>query len=132
QAKLSGSWRAMRVFTIELVVDHVKGAWRPRSSERPGLALKLLDLAPQVVEAPCLEELHGLGKALVFELPEALLQQVIPLWIMLLSLQPSADSARTGALAASAGLDMRQEVAAAVQREALSAPSPTFRRCSFG
>ncbi|CAJ1390404.1 unnamed protein product [Effrenium voratum] len=50
----------------------------------PGLALKLLDLAPQVVEAggqgeaPCLEELHGLGKALVFELPEALLQQVIP------------------------------------------------------
>lgn len=98
--------------------------WRPRS--RCALALRLGEEPLTLLEGGQGEDVRGQGKALVFDLPEVLLEQTLPLWIMLLMLPDLM--VRSADLVASCCLDLRHEVAAALEGEG----APMFRRCHYG
>ncbi|CAK9107292.1 unnamed protein product [Durusdinium trenchii] len=113
----------MVMFTLELVMEELQG-WRPRS--RCALALRLGEEPLTLLEGGQGEDVRGQGKALVFDLPEVLLEQTLPLWIMLLMLPDLM--VRSADLVASCCLDLRHEVAAALEGEG----APMFRRCHYG
>mmetsp|Transcript_117348 Transcript_117348/g.203915 ORF Transcript_117348/g.203915 Transcript_117348/m.203915 type:complete len:376 (-) Transcript_117348:54-1181(-) len=115
---------------------------------RPALGLRLIDLAPVLIEAPVdasfgvsassRVKFGGRGKALAFELPSMPgdnLQtgppatSAMPLWLLALAKQPGTE---TSVLLASACVDLRGEIArAAADRCSGEAAACPFRRCAF-
>jgi len=136
------------LLTVELVAESLQGsagrAVSQKSPERqiPALGVRLLDLAPAVIEAPDTEafgasaesfvSFNGRGKALVVEMPIAASEaaEPIPLWLLALALQP-AGVTRSAVLLASACIDLRQEVLRAISVKGGTSAPCTFRRCSF-
>lgn len=139
------------LFTVELVADSLFGPISVAldtagpSPGRPALGFRLLDLPPSILEAP--EDgkevseavgnrfsFGGRGKALMIELPDAMLEacvEPIPLWLMVLVRDPERPT-NVATLVASACVDLRAEVdrAAGYRRQGLCAPCP-FQRCTF-
>lgn len=142
------------LFTVELIADRLLGpisaalASAGPSRGQPVLGLRLLDLQPSVLEPPAEEEIAdgpsgpsggrfsfgGRGKALMIELPDAMLAargEPMPLWLMLLVRDPDRPS-NVATLIASACVDIRTEVdrASSHGRQGACAPCP-FQRCTF-
>lgn len=138
------------LFTVELIADSLLGpisaalASAGPNRGQPVLGLRLLDLPPSVLEAPEEEEVAdgpsgrfrfgGRGKALMIELPDAMLEArggPMPLWLMLLVRDPERPS-NVATLIASACVDIRTEVdrASSHGRQGACAPCP-FQRCTF-
>jgi len=146
---------AGNLFTLELIAQSLKGSagaallniLKAKSADdgspgRPALGLRLLDLAPVLIEAPVGEvygssagscvAFGGRGKALVFELPGPVHghsnKEPLPLWLMVLSRQPDPEA--PSVLMASACVDFRGDMHAAATAGGASSPCP-FKRCSF-
>lgn len=136
------------LFTLELIADCLWGPSGSCSQEpeeeplQPALGIRVLDLPCFSIDAPEGEDFEdeedscisfaSRGKALVFELPEALIESgtPLPLWLMLLAKRGASVAAT---LLASACIDLRSEVLKAMQHErrgALAGPV-AFRSCSF-
>eukprot|EP00933_Yihiella_yeosuensis_P036104 TRINITY_DN29802_c0_g1_i1.p1 TRINITY_DN29802_c0_g1~~TRINITY_DN29802_c0_g1_i1.p1 ORF type:complete len:340 (-),score=71.00 TRINITY_DN29802_c0_g1_i1:19-1038(-) len=141
---------ASQRFTLELIAEALHGsAGTAFARQTPAIGLRLLDLSPAVIEAQDGQafgtsqssrvSFRGRGKALVFELPEAMLleesQQPLPLWLMALAKESKVSEVPGSAvLLASACVDLRQEVEwalASLKKGVRSAPINSFRRCSF-
>lgn len=139
------------VFALEVVVDHVTVQHAQSTSNassndlRPALGIRFLDLPAVVIDAPDGQgfpiaeghiPFHGRGKALLFELPQTVVETnshvPLPLWLTTLARPKHAVRPEQAFLVASACLDMRKEAAsAAVGRPStLDSPVP-YRACNI-
>lgn len=140
------------VLALEVVADHVtvqhakSGATASANALLPALGIRFLDLPAVVIDAPngqCFPAAEGCipfdgrGKALLFELPQTIVQESthvpLPLWLTVLARPQHAVSSEQAFLVGTACLDMRaQALCAAVGRPStLDSPVP-YQSCAVG